>query len=51
MYSFAFGGDIVRYFMRYRDRLDDRADITNHSGLSPSDRAVLHGLYPLFKQR
>ena len=50
MYSFAFGGDIVRYFMRYRDRLDDRADITNHSGLSPSDRAVLHGLYPLPRQ-
>ena len=47
MYSFAFGGDIVRYFMRYRDLLDDRADITNHSGLSPSDRAVLRGLYPL----
>ena len=51
MYSFAFGGDIVRYFMRYRDRLDDRADITNHSGLSPSDRAILHGLYPLPKRR
>ena len=47
MYSFAFGGDIVRYFMRYRDKLDSRADIMNHSGLSPSDRAVLHGLYPL----
>lgn len=46
MYSFAFGGDIVRYFMRYRDRLDDRADIPNHSGLSPGDRAVLHDLYP-----
>ena len=51
MYSFAFGGDIVRYFMRYRDRLDDRADITNHSGLSPSDRAILHGLYPLPRRR
>ena len=46
MYSFAYGGDIVRYFMRYRERLDDRADIANHSGLSPGDRAVLHGLYP-----
>ena len=46
MYSFAFGGDIVRYFMRYRDRLEDRTDITSHSGLSPGDRAVLHGLYP-----
>ena len=46
MYSFAFGGDIVRYFMRYRDKLDSRADIMNHSGLSPGDRAVLHSLYP-----
>ena len=46
MYSFAHGGDIVRYFMRYRERLADRADIVNHSGLSPGDRAVLHGLYP-----
>ncbi len=46
MYSFAFGGDIVRYFMRYRERLGGRADIANRSGLSPNDRAVLHGLYP-----
>ena len=46
MYSFAFGGDIVRYFMRYRELLADRTDIANHSGLSAGDRAVLHGLYP-----
>ena len=46
MYSFAYGGDIVRYFMRYRERLVDRADIANHSGLSDGDRAVLHRLYP-----
>ena len=46
MYSFAYGGDIVRYFTRYRERLADRADIANHSGLSAGDRAVLHGLYP-----
>lgn len=46
MYSFAYGGDIVRYFMRYRERIASRADIANHSGLSPGDRAVLHGLYP-----
>ncbi|MYH49919.1 MAG: hypothetical protein F4151_10445 [Gammaproteobacteria bacterium] len=46
MYSFAYGGDIVRYFMRYRERLASRADIANHSGLSPGDRAVLHGLFP-----
>ena len=46
MYSFAYGGDIVRYFMRYRERLASRADIANHSGLSAGDRAVLHGLYP-----
>lgn len=46
MYSFAYGGDIVRYFMRYRELLADRSDIASHSGLSPGDRAVLHGLYP-----
>ena len=46
MYSFAYGGDIVRYFMRYRELLAGREDIANHSGLSPGDRAVLHGLYP-----
>lgn len=46
MYSFAYGGDIVRYFMRYRELLADRDDIANHSGLSPGDRSVLHGLYP-----
>ncbi len=46
MYSFGFGGDIVRYFMRYRERLDGRADIASHSGLSSNDRAVLRGLYP-----
>lgn len=46
MFSFAYGGDIVRYFMRYRERLADRADIANHSGLSAGDRAVLHGLFP-----
>lgn len=46
MYSFAFGGDIARYFMRYRERLASRADIASHSGLSPNDRAVLGRLYP-----
>lgn len=46
MYSFAYGGDIVRYFMRYRERLASRADIATRSGLSPGDRAVLHRLYP-----
>ena len=45
MYSFAFGGDIVRYFMRYRDKLKTREDIRRYSGLSISDNAVLKKLY------
>ena len=45
MYSFVYGGDIVQYFMRYRDKLQSRADIRRYSGLSPSDDTVLKQLY------
>jgi len=45
MYSFAYGGDIVAYFMRYRDKLKSREDIARYSGLSSSDVAVLKQLY------
>jgi hypothetical protein len=45
MYSFAYGGDFVAYFMRYRDKLKSRDDIAKASGLSPSDVAVLRSLY------
>jgi Matrixin len=46
MYSFGYGGDIVAYFMRYRNRLTSREDIARNSGLSASDVEVLRGLYP-----
>ncbi len=45
MYYFGFGGDILEYFMRYRTKLQSRADIVKYSGLSPSDVEVLHTLY------
>jgi len=45
MYSFAYGGDIVEYFMRYRRRLMTVEDIVSESGLSDGDRGVLGRLY------
>jgi len=45
MYFFGFGGDIVEYFLRYRRKLETRADIARHSGLSPGDVRVLQYLY------
>jgi hypothetical protein len=45
MYSFAYGGDIVNYFNRYRNNLKTRSDITRFSGLSPNDVAMLKALY------
>jgi matrixin len=45
MYSFAYGGDFVAYFMRYRSRLQTRQDISKFSGLSNRDIEVLRGLY------
>lgn len=46
MYFFGFGGDIPRFFMRYRERLGERADIARVSGLSAGDVAQLAALYP-----
>jgi Matrixin len=46
MYYFGYGGNIVDYFMRYRSKLQSRADIAKYSGLSPSDIAALHKIYP-----
>jgi hypothetical protein len=46
MYSFGYGGDLTEYFLRYRRRLETRADIMAHSGLSPSDVDALRPLYP-----
>ncbi len=45
MYYFGYGGDIVQYFMRYRNKLQSRADIPKYSGLSAGDAASLHDLY------
>lgn len=45
MYSFAYGGDVVEYFMRYRRQLETAADISEHSGLSDDDRFALRELY------
>src|ERR1700674_2733902 len=45
MYFFGYGGDIVEYFMRYRNKIQSRADISKVSGLSSADIQVLHALY------
>jgi hypothetical protein len=45
MYFFGFGGDIPRFFMRYRERLGERADIPHVSGLSRGDLTQLDALY------
>jgi hypothetical protein len=45
MYYFGYGGDILNYFMRYRNQLQSRADIAKHSGLSAADVEVLRTLY------
>lgn len=44
MYSFAYGGDFVAYFMRYRSRLQTREDIAKFSGLSSRDIETLRNL-------
>jgi hypothetical protein len=38
MYSFRYGGDIAKYFGRYRRLLMSRADIRKHAGMSAADR-------------
>jgi hypothetical protein len=45
MYTFAYGGDLVAYFERYRNKLTSRADIARFSGLSANDIAVLRALH------
>lgn len=45
MYFFGFGGDIVQFFARYRDRLHTRADIADETGTSAGDLAQLRALY------
>jgi hypothetical protein len=45
MYFFGYGGDIVDYFMRYRSKLQSRADIRKYSGLSGADVQALRNVY------
>jgi len=45
MYYFGYGGDLLAYFARYRDKLQSRADIRRFSGLSANDIAVLKKLH------
>lgn len=45
MYFFGFGGDIPRFFGRYRDRLNVRDDISEVLGVSEGDLAQLQALY------
>lgn len=47
MYFFGFGGDIGRFFLRYRERLARRDDIAHHDGISAGDAAQLAALYGL----
>jgi len=45
MYFFGYGGDIPKYFDRYRVQLRSRADIVKVSGLSSGDVTRLKTLY------
>ncbi len=45
MYSFAYGGDILDYFSRYRRKIWVREDIRRNSGISASDQARLRKIY------
>lgn len=47
MYNFQYGGDILEYFQRYRRKLRVRADIRNHTGLSPADVGALRKILPM----
>ena len=46
MYFFGYGGDIPRFFGRYRDQLRTRADIATAPGLSADDVSRVRALYP-----
>ena len=49
MYFFGFGGDIGRYFERFREQLQERSDIAMHSGLSTGDLGRLQDLYEVLR--
>ncbi len=45
MYFFGYGGDIPRFFGRYRDQLRTRGDIAKYTGLSAGDVSGVQALY------
>jgi hypothetical protein len=45
MYSFQYGGDIKKYFLRYRKRVENRSQMRERSPLSANDMARLRALY------
>ncbi len=46
MFFFGYGGDIPRFFGRYRDRIASRPDIARIAGTSAADVERLRALYP-----
>lgn len=46
MYSFVYGGDIVAYFMRFRDKVASPPDLRIASPFSAADEAAFRALYP-----
>jgi len=45
MYSFVYGGDIVAYFMRFRNQLTTREDIPRATPFSSGDTEAFRSLY------
>jgi hypothetical protein len=46
MYYFGYGGNVIEYFGRYREKLHSRNDIAATSGLSAADVRRIRALYP-----
>jgi matrixin len=46
MFFFGYGGDILNYFQRYRQKIQKRDDIAAHMGLSELDIRRIRQLYP-----
>ena len=46
MFFFGYGGDILNYFQRYRQKIHKLEDVAEHWGLSQSDITRIRQLYP-----
>ncbi|MGE0160508.1 MAG: matrixin family metalloprotease [Gemmatimonadales bacterium] len=46
MYSFVYGGDLLAYFMRFREKLRRREDLAAASPFSAADLRAFEALYP-----